>query len=85
MTPEEQVTRWVAGELVHNEERDECCPDFSCCTPKLLQPVEVRKAFQAADERGRNKLLMTFLGELLVHAAPDKRVRVVGGEPEKNS
>lgn len=74
MTPEEQLKSWVEGESIHNDERDECCPDFSCCRPELLQPVEVRRAFQAGSEKQRNALLMEFLGALLA----GENVHVVG-------
>jgi hypothetical protein len=80
---EEQVRRWVAGESLHSDHRglgEECCPDFSCCTPSLLQPVEARRAFQAADGKGRDKLCMAFLGGLLSKKAPDLRVYITGGE-----
>jgi hypothetical protein len=33
MTALEQLEKWVAGENVHDKERDECCPDFACCQP----------------------------------------------------
>lgn len=70
---DEQLRRWVNGDPVHRlidkprfrGDDSECCPDFSCCNPELLQPVEVRQAFAAADEKGRNKWLGVFLGEML--------------------
>jgi hypothetical protein len=43
----------------------ECCPDFSCCCPELLQPLEVRQAFAAADEKERMKWLGVFLGAMI--------------------
>lgn len=81
MTPEEQVELWVNGTSVHNTERDECCPDFSCCKPELLAPAEVRKAFQLADEKTRYRFLMQFLGEL-INTIPDKRVHIAGMEEQ---
>lgn len=42
MTPNEQLELWVRGKSVHNDERDECCPDFSCCSPELLAPEHER-------------------------------------------
>lgn len=47
MNNEEHLDAWVAGRSVHDDE-DLCCPDFSCCFPELLWPVEQRRAFKAA-------------------------------------
>lgn len=57
MTSDEQLAAWVRGEPAHRGERPdgECVPDFSCCTPDLLQPPEVREAFAAASEEGRTR------------------------------
>ena len=33
----EQGKNWIQGEPKHNFVRDECCPDFSCCTPSLFE------------------------------------------------
>lgn len=65
MTSDEQLELWLKGESVHNQEREECCPDFSCCKPKLLAPLRTRKAFVAADGRGREAMLMMFLGKAI--------------------
>lgn len=71
-----------AGSVVDRKrlEGGECCPDFSCCEPELLQPVEVRKAFAAADREGRMKFLMSFLGASLAKSAPELKVHIAGGE-----
>ncbi len=85
---EEQLDRWVAGESLHSDHRGlgpECCPDFSCCKPKLLQPVEVRRAFKGADERTRGKLCMMFLGGLIGEVAPDVRAYLTDGDPDDPS
>lgn len=87
-TYEEQLRRWCDGDSVHVNFRGggvECCPDFSCCKPHLLQPVEVRRAFTAADQKGRNKFLMAFLGGAISDARPELRVHIIGGEPELES
>lgn len=69
MTPNEQVQLWVGGTSVHNAERDECCPDFSCCRPKLLASEEERqkfyKAHHAGDSKTTNNMLAVFLGKLI--------------------
>lgn len=65
MTSEEQVKKWVKGKSIHNTERDECCPDFSCCQPELLAPFEVREKFQDSGEEARFGMLAHFLGAAL--------------------
>jgi hypothetical protein len=85
---DEQTRLWVAGESVHSDHRGigpECCPDFSCCNPDLLQPAEVRRAFQAGDQKLRDKLCMVFLGGLIAKARPDARVHITNGEPGVDS
>ena len=82
---DEQLRLWVEGTSVHHALQrggHECCPDFSCCKPHLLQPIEVRRAFVAADERGRNKFLMVFLGGAISDARPDVQVHITDGNPE---
>jgi hypothetical protein len=73
ISAEEQLKRWAEGESVHRRiETDgaimmldgnyyECCPDFSCCRPELLQPLEIRQRFIQASEEERHEYLMTFL------------------------
>lgn len=65
MTPDEQLDEWVKGNPIHNKDRDECCPDFSCCEPDLLAPENVRIAFRDADEATRTQMLSMFLGQLI--------------------
>ena len=72
-TQERQLDAWVEGKPFHNTEDDECCPDFSCCQPHLLQPVEVRKAFRDRPEL-RNGFLMQFLST----AFSNERVHIAG-------
>jgi hypothetical protein len=79
VSSDEQLERWVAGESVHNAERNECCPDFSCCRPTLLAPDWERQAFKAASERARSGMLMTFLGRMLADADVG-RVHIVGDD-----
>lgn len=38
-----QTERWAAGEPVHNFTDEECCPDFSCCEPKLFTQSEAER------------------------------------------
>ncbi len=78
----EQTKLWVAGKPIHNKERDECCPDFSCCNPKLLAPKKIRQKFYKAelegDSKTKNVMLMMFLGKL-ISAIPSKpKVYITG-------
>lgn len=78
MTPDEQLTLWVAGESVHNEDRDECCPDFSCCRPHLKWTKAVRERFRDADEPTRERMLIGSLTGLVAAEYADNDVRVIG-------
>jgi hypothetical protein len=79
---DEQLTLWVAGESVHvtipgrKRHTTDCCPDFSCCQPALLQPLEVRQAFVTASESERHFFLLRFLRALC--DASRKNVHVTG-------
>lgn len=64
MTPEEQLKEWVKGNPIHNKERDECCPDFSCCTGKIA-PVEERRRFVRAFQENNQEVIMDMLGMFL--------------------
>lgn len=48
MTPAQQLEAWVQGQNLHNDERDECCPDFACCQPNNHFTIPLRLKFQAA-------------------------------------
>ena len=81
MTSSEQLVEWVNGNPIHNAARDECCPDFSCCTGRIA-PVDERerfaKAFFDGDEEVQLSMLMMFLGaafsEENIYIAGDKAV-----------
>lgn len=72
-TRELQLSSWLEGKPFHNTDDDECCPDFSCCKPEALQPLEVRKLFCERPEL-RDGLLMQFLSEAL----SDEKVHIAG-------
>jgi hypothetical protein len=80
MTCEEQIAKWVKGESVHNDERDECCPDFSCCRPDLLADKETRLRFQRAQQEGRDGLVHGMLMMFLSALVAEKKVYVAGFE-----
>ncbi len=92
-----QLDEWVKGNPIHNDTDDECCPDFSCCKPDYLQPLEIRETFLAvcakADEEEFNPdchpfndakmgMLMSFLGGLVSSEFPDKNINIIDGETE---
>lgn len=84
MTPDEQLDLWLKGESVHNPDRDECCPDFSCCKPDLVASQAEKEAFVAAykigDEQSTTALLAGFAGALLRSMDPDATIKIVGIE-----
>jgi len=65
MDCDEQLKLWLEGKPVHNYERDECCPDFSCCNPHLLASEEERKEFILAVNSGNLSAQIAMLGEFL--------------------
>lgn len=80
-----QLQEWVNGRCHHNKERDECCPDFSCCQPELLADQDVRIQFMLAwlEDHECEKvyhMLGMFLSAALV-AQGDENVRVVRDHP----
>ncbi len=79
-TPDDQLKRWAAGESLCPNTNGECCPDFSCCRPKLKWPPEKRAKFVAAGQREREKMLMGALGAL-VKDATGEDAYVTRGDP----
>jgi len=76
MTTDEQLEEWVKGNPIHNNERNECCPDFSCCCPDLLADERTRKEFAAAGDEKRMAMLMMFLSAGF--ASDGQIVRIAG-------
>jgi hypothetical protein len=66
---DEQLARWVAGESVHRGPKSdmwsECCPDFSCCKPALLQPKQTRLTYAASTPAWRSQFESAFLKALI--------------------
>ena len=77
MTPDEQLGKWLAGDSVHNKERDECCPDFSCCRPKLKWPKEKRRLF-FENPQLRERMLTGALVDMLEDYYGPRVVHVAG-------
>jgi len=79
-----QLDNWVLGNSIHNDVDGECCPDFSCCEPRNLQPVEIRKTFAIAHYQKREDItmpmLMSFLGAGIEYMAGEKKVHILGEE-----
>lgn len=61
MTPTEQLEYWVKGVNVHNEERDECCPDFACCGTSSPMSIPERLEFQRRYLAGDQEYVMSAL------------------------
>lgn len=78
-TVQEQLDRWVAGESVCPNEDHDCCPDFSCCRPKLAWPLGKRRQFVEASQGEREKMLMGALVAACELAG--ERVHVTRGNP----
>lgn len=72
MDSDEQLEQWVLGNSLCPNDRGECCPDFSCCQPKLLADERARKVFADADEATRLSMLGMFLGAAMALAAMGK-------------
>lgn len=85
MTPDEQLTLWCDGISKCPNSNNECCPDFSCCNPRLAWPLAQRKAFREAIFLGNHELAEKMLLGTLAAAMADRAVYVAGSESEKKS
>jgi hypothetical protein len=79
-SPEEQLRLWADGKAVCPNTNHECTPDFGCCRPALLWPEEKRKAFVAASQDEREKMLLGSLGALT--ASVGVKAHVTRGDPK---
>lgn len=61
-------------------EGGECCPDFSCCNPKLLWPEEVRRTFVEGDAQVRHQLSMMALQQMAIDLGCEVRIGGDGSE-----
>ncbi len=79
LTPAAQLKLWVAGKPKCPNSNGECCPDFSCCYPKLLIPLAKRKAYveNLHNPLPRVKLICRGCGR----AANDLRLGICFGCP----
>ncbi len=64
-----QLNHWLQGESLHLWMPDLCVPDYSCCEPALLAPVEERELYVQARNEAKTDVLTRldamFLGRLL--------------------
>lgn len=64
-----QTKRWAQGVPLHNTVRDECCPDFSCCSGGAMMEDRTRQVLYEARLAGDNdtvqKICMMGLSGLL--------------------
>lgn len=78
VTSTEQLVRWINDDPVHSSITNECCPDFSCCTPGGLSSLPFRKAFMKAHLCGDRETVEKMLMGCLAGTIPAK-VYVTGG------
>ena len=74
----EQLNLWVDGKSVHNDEREECCPDFSCCNKKVSTPKEVKELFRIAYLKDNQVVIERMLMEFLGNAFSNENVYIAG-------
>ena len=84
MDNKQQLDEWIKGNSAHTDNGD-CCPDFSCCNPKLMANEEERKIFAEADESKQMKMLFGYLGKMLAVEMPEKKVYLAGDEANLHS
>lgn len=86
LIPEKQLELWVEGKSQCPNSNGECCPDFSCCMPKLQWDEEKRKKFVEAEQGTRQKMLMGALSAALALAMEEKgeKIYITRGIPEDN-
>jgi len=74
-----QLEQWAVGNALHNPIRNECCPDFSCCSDsKQMVPKEVRKQFYRAYKQRDHEIIMKMLSMMLSFAFPN--ANIIDGE-----
>jgi hypothetical protein len=78
ITIEKQLEEWVKGNPIHNTNRDECCPDFSCCRGAIADK-DVRERFAKAIHENDDYTKMEMLGMFLGAAFEDEKIYVSTG------
>lgn len=80
---QEQIENWLAGEAAHNPIRDECCPDFSCCSGiENIWPQDVRQkyydAYKAGDEATMQSMGFMALGDAILGSVDQDKIYLAG-------
>lgn len=75
MTRFEQLENWVQGKSLHNDEAEECCPDFSCCTDELAVDNTIRMSYLEAVKKG-DMYQACYLGTYFIRLAVEKGLRI---------
>ncbi len=78
MTYLEQLESWVSGNPQHDYIHNQCCPDFSCCRPDLLAPIEVRELFLAAYKSDNERVIIRMCMEFLSRAFEEQSIYIAG-------
>lgn len=85
MTPLEQLEEWVKGNNIHNQTRDECCPDFACCQPNNHFPKELRIKFLEQYKQGGDESCFDMLMMALSSVTVNEQVKVyLAGDDQHN-
>ncbi len=84
MTVDEQLALWVQGRSAHNDDRGECCPDFSCCNPESAASREERETYVRATGEIQMGMLGTFLGRAMANYKPKTKVHVAGDHGDEH-
>jgi len=84
MKPNEQLALWLEGESMHDHDFDgveggQCCPDFSCCHPRMKWPKETRELFVDAFFKGDDITTMNMIDGASKNLT-DKDVKVIDDE-----
>ena len=78
----QQLKAWVNGTSTHNKVIDECCPDFSCCEPRIQTPKEERELFAELyinkEYKQYEGMLAMFLGRSMQYMT-EKKVYISRG------
>ena len=77
-----QLKYWVEGIPLHNIIRNECCPDFSCCSGGEMMDISIRlrfaEAVKSSDDDTKMAILGMALGRAINTICPDKKLRIAG-------
>lgn len=80
MTSLQQIEEWAKGNPIHDSKKNQCCPDFSCCTGDIVEEkvrLRFKKAFVEKDHDTVNQMLMMFLGRA-IRSNTNTRVYIAG-------